>query len=89
MIGYTVRGVNAEGQEATYPAPDDVLRNTAEPDWPIVTDQAEAVTEARSALIESEGWQVALVYRIEDDETEVLVAALAPEPYLGAVRPVS
>lgn len=73
MIGFTVRGYDAAGEPAQYPAPDDVLRNTGEPDWPVITEPAEALEEARSACMIAQDWTHAEVYRVEDDGSEVSI----------------
>lgn len=72
---FHVIGVDAAGQSASYPA-DDYLRNMAAPGCPWITDQAEAIEDARCALVESEGWREVHVYRREPSGAHVRVATL-------------
>lgn len=62
---------------ATYPA-DDYLRDMAGDGCPLITDEAEALETARSALIQSEGWPVAYVYRRDPGGMHSQVAVLTP-----------
>jgi hypothetical protein len=91
-VGFTVRGYDADGNEAQYPAPDDVLRNTSLVGWPVIQDAREALTDARCACIEAQGWIHAEVYRVEADGAEVSVGCVGgarpdvPEPVLVWVQ---
>lgn len=70
---YYVTGVAGE----TYPG-DDYLRDTSEAGCPLITDEAEALETVRCALIESEGWPVAYVYRRDPGGMHSQVAVLTP-----------
>lgn len=74
---FYVNGTDAHGQPGSYPG-DDYLRNMGADECPLITDDAEAVEDARCALIESEGWQVVHVYRRDPGGMHVLVVTLTP-----------
>lgn len=74
-VVFYVEGVNANGAEERYPA-DGYLEDTSRSGFPLVETDEEAIETARCALLESEGWKRATVYRRSSDGMHVAVRTL-------------
>lgn len=87
-VAYHVIGTDSRGNSSAYPV-DDYLRDMGAEGCPLITDEAEALQTAKSALVEGEGWREARIYRRTNDGMHVLAGQVwaVPRPLTVTLDP--